>query len=398
MRNTIKLSVDQAEALKEMLAWVDDPKRQVMTFGGYAGSGKSTLIREFVNRVGAQRVQVASYTGKAVSVLRSKGLVQARTLHNLLYRPVGEDDETGDVIFQAKSRIDGDLVVVDEASMVNDRLHRDLLSVAAKVLYVGDHGQLEPIGGNPGLMKNPDIRLEKIHRQAASSPILPFAHALREGVEPLSYVPLCLGCQDLGRKGACPEHGASMRVDNRWPQDLHKYDAVIVAKNAYRRYLNNHIREMRKFEGPIPCPGEILICLANNKDLGIFNGLQIEVIHFTKTSDLQGLVTFQEETSGIMRHVPLWLPQLGSTEQYQRDGDIWQNYGLFDWGYALTAHKSQGSQWKRGCVIEKDMPHNWNLPRWRYTAATRFSEELFYVVEGRKKNENDDRVREQRLL
>lgn len=372
----IEFSEDQQQVLKAVDEWFNTSE-QTLTFGGYAGTGKTTLIKELARTF--NRIAVVAFTGKAVSVLRRKGVRQAETLHSLMYQPVGEDEE-GDPIFTRRQTLaryysDGyeyapepDLVIVDEASMINERMHNDLEILARKILYVGDHGQLQPIGYDPGLMCDPTLRLEQIHRQAEGSAILQYAHHLRQGNDPFDWTK--------------PSPESDVQISNRWPDNLHEFDTVLVGFNGTRHYLNKVIREARGFEGVLPQRGETLICLANNAHFGIFNGLQVTVNDCEQRDEETAYLRFTD-FSGFDRQVPIYLPQLGTSEKFQREELIRENLGLFDWGYVLTCHKAQGSEWDNVCVIES-IHKGWNEARWRYTAATRAAKKLTYVVEKRK--------------
>lgn len=372
----LDFSPDQAIALATVREWMKTDQ-QTMTFGGLAGTGKTTLVKEITRTI--PNVAVVAFTGKAVSVLRRKGVRQAETLHRLMYRPVGEDEE-GDPIFTRRVSLARyssgdddyepapDLVIVDEASMINRRMHEDLELLARKILYVGDHGQLQPIGYDPGLMLDPIIKLEKIHRQAEGSEILKYAHHLREGNDPFDW--------------SEPTLESDVQISNRWPDKLHEFDTVIVGFNGTRHYINKLIREVREFQGVLPQRGETLICLANNAGFGIFNGLQVIVNDCERRDEETALLRYTD-FYGFDRQVPIYLPQLGSSEKFQREELIRENLGLFDWGYVLTCHKSQGSQFDNVCVIEGIHP-GWNEARWRYTAATRAAKKLTYVVEKRR--------------
>ena len=94
----MELSPQQDEALKAVARWLKAGKPQIFRLFGYAGTGKTTLARYFAEHVDGQ-VQFAAFTGKAAQVLRSKGAVNARTIHSLIYRPRGEeavaDEATG---------------------------------------------------------------------------------------------------------------------------------------------------------------------------------------------------------------------------------------------------------------------------------------------------------------
>lgn len=366
----LEFSVDQRQVLESVRTWLGTGEK-ILTFGGFAGTGKTTLIKEIVSWL--PNTAVVAYTGKAVSVLRRKGVRKAQTLHSLLYRVCGEDEE-GDPIFSRRMTLETpdlrapDLVIVDEASMINQRMHEDLEILARKILYVGDHGQLEPIGYDPGLMKDPIIKLEKIHRQAEGSEILRYAHHLRKGMDPFDWDK--------------PSEDSDVQISNRWPKNIHEFDAVLVGLNSTRHGMNRHIREERGYTGMLPTPGETLICLTNNSHFGIFNGLQVVVKECVQRDDDTAQLRFIDD-EGYDRQVPIYLPQLGTSEKFYRDEFIREGLGLFDWGYALTVHKSQGSEFERVCVIEGNL-HNWNKARWRYTAATRAAKHLTYVVEKRR--------------
>lgn len=367
---TLDLSPDQERALTAIDAWMGSTN-QILTFGGFAGTGKTTLIKEVVSKY--PHANIVAFTGKAVSVLRRKGVGRAQTLHSLLYTVLGENDD-GDPIFQARTYLDGvSLVIVDEASMINRYMHNDLEAAAPKILYVGDHGQLEPIGYDPGLMKEPTIRLEKIHRQAGDSAILRFAHKLRTGMDPFDWY----------EGGAeYQETEDEVQLANRWPKDIEMYDSVLCGFNGTRHYLNKVIRQKRGFSGVLPNPGERLICIHNHRGYGIFNGLHITV-DSCEQLDSQEAAVHWTDFEGKARQTLMYLPQLGSSDKHSRDEHIRETYGLFDWGYAMTVHKAQGSEWDHVCVVE-GLHGSWNAARWRYTASTRAAKSLTYVVEKRR--------------
>lgn len=360
---SIELSKRQKRAIDKISDWVSDGDEQTLSLGGYAGTGKTTLIK-YLDEYD-DRVAIVSFTGKAVSVLHQKGVKRATTLHHLIYRPCGEDDE-GDVVFTTKGHIGPvELVIVDEASMISKRLHDDLENVANKILYIGDHGQLEPIGYDPGIMRNPDFRLERIHRQAKGSEIIRYAHHVREEGHPMEW-------------------DGSVDVETRkwWPQDdIHTFDAVLCGYNRTRHHANRQIREARGYTSDIPEVGETLICLYNNRQWGVHNGLQVVVTGVRSHDDPDGLWISYTDYEGRGCEVPIYVPQLGVSEKFEREEQVREDFTLFDWGYALTVHKSQGSEWDSVCVIHET--GSWNMPRWSYTAATRAAKKLTYIVRDR---------------
>lgn len=180
----LRLTDEQLQAIDRMTAWAKNPgtKRQFF-FGGFAGTGKTTVIKELLRILRqTENVAVSAFTGKACNVLMRKG-IPAQTLHSLMYDVV-EDPKDGSIEFVPKPFMAGEpsMVIVDEASMVNRELLNTLTGYNKRVIFVGDPGQLEPVGDNPNLMKNPDFVLTKIHRQAEENPILRMATQTRNGI------------------------------------------------------------------------------------------------------------------------------------------------------------------------------------------------------------------------
>src|SRR5262245_45897619 len=173
------LTDEQASALSRLLEF----SNQVQTLGGYAGTGKTMLIKHLVREL--PRFAVCAFTGKAANVLRRKG-VPASTIHSLIYQPVEVTrfDKSGKIVkvveFVRREQLPCSGVIVDEASMVSREIHDDLVAYDLPLIFVGDHGQLEPVADHDfNLMRNPQITLEQIHRNAG--PISRFANFLRQG-------------------------------------------------------------------------------------------------------------------------------------------------------------------------------------------------------------------------
>ena len=140
---------------------------QVFRLFGYAGTGKTTLARHIADGVDG-KVLYTAFTGKAASVMRSKGCEGASTIHSLIYKPreSGEEIPSFDLWDEAPAS-KAKLIIVDECSMVDAELGRDLLSFGVPLLVLGDPAQLPPIqGGGFFTDAEPDAMLTEVHRQA----------------------------------------------------------------------------------------------------------------------------------------------------------------------------------------------------------------------------------------
>jgi exodeoxyribonuclease-5 len=353
----LRLSDEQSRAAGRALEALREGRG--ITIGGLAGSGKTTIIQALVRELGDDGdTAVLAPTGKAVARLRSKGVRQARTLHSFLYWAESTDKGLT-FIPKPRTAIEARRIVVDEASMISLPVWRDLVALDLPTVYIGDHGQLEPIGQDPGLMKNPDVTLTEIHRQAAGNPIITFAHELRQGAVP-----------ERGRRGKCLMIGGR----EEFAESLNYVDAAIVGYNSARVWANHEMRRLRDYGGPVPQPGEPVVCLRNSYAHGLFNGQVTIVLSVSDTKDDGLRLTLVDDLGEEHPDVPADRRQFGKERMIE---DAPPTVCLFDWGYALTAHKAQGSEWGRVAVFEQ-LHSDWNAARWRYTAATRAAEALVY--------------------
>ncbi|MFZ1772451.1 MAG: ATP-dependent RecD-like DNA helicase, partial [Rhizobiaceae bacterium] len=345
---------------------------------GYAGTGKTTLARHFASHVDGQ-VQFAAFTGKAAQVLRSKGATNARTIHSLIYRPKGEE-ETADEITGKTSMTPtftlnrqspvakAKLIIVDECSMVDEALGRDLLSFGVPVLVLGDPGQLPPISGGGFFTEaEPDHLLTEIHRQARDNPIIRLAQDVREGREFM--------------KG---DFGAAQVISkDEVTQDLvMEADQVLVGTNRTRKRYNQRLRELKGFSAAYPQAGDKLVCLRNDPAKGLLNGSLWKVMSSAKETIKPGinlLVSPEEDDPerGIAK-IKLLKAQFDDP-----DTEIpWatkKRFDDFDFGYALTVHKAQGSQWDNVVLFDESWAFRDMRQRWLYTAVTRAAQRLTVV-------------------
>lgn len=361
------LSPDQQAAYTEIRQWLSDQPEgeKEISLGGYAGTGKTTLLKYMIDKFDSWSPQVMSLTGKACSVLVKKG-VNAQTIHSSIYYVHTEKKRP---VFTLRTSIedDPDLLIIDEASMVSLDLYRDLLSFGLPVLWVGDHGQLEPIGRNPGIMKNPDIKLEKIHRQAEGNPIIMFADKIRQGGIPAAI---------------CPKGNATVEMLNKRKIDedkLVQVDQIIVGLNRTRVKMNKIVRALRKFPPMEVVVGDRLVCLKNDRRQGLFNGLQARVLTIEADKTQPVYHVKLDLDSGLIWSGDILMEQFNKDKGlHEPDRALW-SASYFDYAYAITCHKSQGSEWPTVMVVEESAGKLWSMPRWRYTAITRASERLLYA-------------------
>ena len=253
----------QDAALKAVGDWLKakpgtNGRPQVFRLFGYAGTGKTTLAKHLADHADGE-VKFAAFTGKAASVMRGKGCRGASTIHSLIYRAreSGEEVPSFDLWEEAPAS-EAELIIIDECSMVDVELGRDLLSFGVPLLVLGDPAQLPPIqGGGFFTEAEPDVMLTEVHRQAVDDPIIRLSMEIRAG----EYL-------EPGRYGET-EVVAKADLD---PQRVLEADQVLVGRNATRRAYNLRMRERRGFEGLMPSAGDKLVCLRNNRKKALFNG------------------------------------------------------------------------------------------------------------------------------
>jgi ATP-dependent exoDNAse (exonuclease V) alpha subunit len=359
---------EQDAALKAVSAWMKQPKEQLFRLFGFAGTGKTTLAKEIAEGISGD-VLFGAFTGKAASVMRSKGCDGAQTIHSMIYRSRGSDDEDAPrfVLNKQSEARKAKLVIIDECSMVDEPLGQDLLSFGTKVLVLGDPAQLPPVqGGGYFTEHEPDVMLTEVHRQAADNPIVHASMLVRNG-------------ERLTRG----DQGALKVIDRR---DLGQKvamaaDQILVGRNQTRRDVNQKIRVLRGHGESAPVAGEKVVCLKNNKEKGLLNGGTWTVKERSISS--KGIVTMRvladdAPEDGLVKVSVLPEFFLGKEDEvsYSRRRD----HDEFDFGYALTVHKAQGSQWDDVLLFDESFAFREHRDRWLYTGITRAAERLTIAV------------------
>lgn len=403
---TLEFSPDQRAAIDAIRQWADSG-REHFRLGGLAGTGKTSISALLPQLLGTS-LQFAAPTGRAASVLTKKMGIEARTLHSLLYVAesstqhdrdckCSEDhtlrNEAGECIDEEGRRLVcmrvgcicpssirwvkrteamepepmADILVIDEASMVGQLLYSDVCELPCRKIWVGDYGQLPPVMDGRGVLSesNLDAKLVQIHRQQgdpAGSNIVDLAHAVRT----------------YGREAARAWEGPGVTVKSM-PISAAKLKAdpdrmVICWKNSTRVRQNAQMRARLGYTDPLVV-GDKVICLRNNRDAMVFNG-QMGII-----KEITGETKFVYKAVVAMEDGNVFTGDLVKA-QFGQEKTINDGYGaLFDYGYCITAHKSQGSESDEVVVLmEGYQDMGAGDPRWAYTAITRAKKSLTLVM------------------
>jgi len=406
------LTKEQSVAAEEIKRWLNDPHSNwMMSMSGFAGTGKTYLLQRLINDGVHDKIICCAPTGKAASVLQSKlEGVYVRTIHQALYIPNSRSLAALDALqadllqangskaresIEAKIIIEkkrlareevtfrgkddpevgpGKFVIVDESSMVPTHILDDMEKTGCKALFVGDSGQLPPVNGaNWFLSRKHDASLTTIQRQAEGSPIIRLSQQIREGrCRPEDFA-------DVG--GVC----RIIPKDKLSKEEWLLADQVLTGSNASRCKINRFFRKQLGYTSPDPRAGEKLICLKNDwrHRPPFINGAQM----VTTADAIQGVegmclsaiydgVEILAEAYCEYHTRKLYDPSLVEDPPEFRRGLL-----EVDYGYAITVHKSQGSEWGK-VIVADDKMQAANVKfrqRWLYTAVTRASESLTIV-------------------
>lgn len=385
-------NADQQEALNRIREWYASSPTEPFVLGGLAGTGKTALLPMLHDSFEiTPRTRYVCPTWKAAHVLTKKlhaaGIRESATsVHNLIYNPRGilheeecgiwEKPEDGCTLDPKCSKLAWEydpkdspqLLVVDEASMVDPRLREDIARLGVPTLYVGDHGQLPPVQGTSIFAERPlDAKLEKIQRQALDSPIIPLSRIVRDGdqswlrqAELMGFPVLEAGPRSVRRydpKAAEPPHSDPSTV-------------FIAATNKGVDRLNALARRVLGRGPENLVPGELVMAQNNNRRTGIYNGQQGVITDVFVGDGFETEVQLTMET-GVRYEGPVLIKGVDELPEHQIDIPIIRH------SYAVTCHKAQGSEFRNVVVyLTGSRPET---SQWLYTAVTRATHNLTFV-------------------
>lgn len=358
-------------------------KEPYTVIAGYAGTGKSTLVKFIIDVLDIDEYDVVyiAYTGKASLVLRNKGCRNSMTVHKLLYNAIEKLDGTYDFIPKCNLEEDYKIIVLDECSMISQEMWNLLLSHHVHVIALGDPGQLPPVDGSNAILDNPHIMLNEVVRQAQDNPIIRLSMDIRAG----KWI-------EYGGSKECkivPHEKVSDKL-------LLGADQILCGKNVTRHCLNDRLRKIKFGEqySAAPINGDKIICLHNQwQVLGsnnepLVNGM-IGTIHDIALSDsrlYQPMMTanFTSDGNGLYKKLQMDY-KIFTEKETTINKDNWRQYPKylrayeFDYGYAITVHKFQGSEAEKVVVYDEWLGDRDYHCKWLYTAVTRASKMLVVV-------------------
>ena len=391
----MELTKKQEEGLKIAVAR-HKSREKYTVISGYAGTGKSTLVRFIIDAldVDEDKVAYATYTGKAAEVLRKKGNPNAMTLHRLLYDSIPR--QGGGFIRIPKKQLDYDIVVVDEVSMVPKTMIDMLLAHRVYILFLGDSGQLPQIDKKEAhnLLDRPHVFLDEVMRQAAESEIIQLTMKIRNG-EDIPFM--------HGKEVIVVPKAELVTGHLTWA------DIIICATNKTRHNMNKQKRELLGYSGVLQTGERVIVKRNYWEDCDEDGNALVNGTVGTVANPYESFVRIPSYVKNDRRDLPLigciFTPDGGkSFDTFEIDKDyLLKEEPCVDWrvsyqlgklkpkigdilpkqatyGYALTCHAAQGSEFDKVLVIEESFPFDKvEHQRWLYTAATRAAEKLVLV-------------------
>lgn len=400
---SIEFNPEQIYAIYDIEHWWKSPSsKQTFEISGAAGTGKTTLIMYFIERIGLDLDEVlfVAYMGKAANQMALNGL-PAKTIHSAIYdwkKVYERDKDTGRILFKEngqpktkkvfvkKERLDKKikLIVLDEGSMVNKNIGQDLESYGIPIIVLGDLNQLPPVFGEPYFLQEPDVVLTKIMRQSEGNPIIWLSQQVLAG-------------KDL--KVGIFGDSAIMDRSTITEDNFRKSNIVLTCTNKLRYNVNNYFRENIKRLTKLDYPhvGEKVVCRKNNwsksidKQFYLTNGTTGFVTYYYrdsydgKTMKIDMRPDFSKEEFKDIRLSAKHLFSVPGKNELSNEVSFEEKYyDLIEFAYALTVHSTQGSQYQDVLfLVEESMTSGRNKEMRKkilYTGITRAIRKIIIVI------------------
>jgi hypothetical protein len=403
----ITLSEDQQTAYEQFIGFITDPNKNIFVLSGYAGVGKSTLVRHILDTMPATiqtlelitekeinwEIHLTATTNKAAQALMGITNQPVSTIHSLLGLRVTKDHRTGKSQLIRRSdapEIKNSIVFIDEASFIDHDLMTLILENIedSKIIFIGDPAQLTPIKHKttPVFMQGFETaELTKVMRQAEGNPIIELATAFRNTVHTgqfFQFEPDGTHIQHLTRedfeKAALAEFS---RPD--WTNDDSKVlawtNATVI---AYNKAISNEIMGYPELR-----PGDLAVCnhyvSTKRAKAKTDEVVMIDAMTETKIVGINGWnIQFNQSNIAFMpkdRNTAKALLKEARKEKNWAIVNEIENWIDLRAAYACTINKSQGSTYKKVFIDLDDVSkcRDGNLlARMLYVAISRASEQV----------------------
>lgn len=402
----VSLTDEQNAVKRKILNWFSKSrgKLDICALAGYAGTGKTTLMTHIAAELPSYSIGFLAPTGKAASVLRDKltrdqvlsDTSSVSTIHSYVYNCNGRDEDD-ELIFtdkEADEIFEHDLIIVDEASMVKKEELTALVNLNKPLLFVGDPWQLPPVKSEPFLpLMQTDIVLKTVHRQALDNPIVRCATNLRNGMD----VP-------YGNYDGVFSYSKIPYFTKLYPmfkQFATRDIGFICSRHKERLLVNQTVRMLMGYRGLLPNPGETLMCLSNDNNYKLYNGMQVVAEQVDPLDEankcymvkLKGyplpVISYsgglgRKDSDNVEKLYKVDMPYIRRVRARFDLPKYWLPYNL-DYGYGMTVHKSQGSEWDNVALFLhtlREQPLE-DYKRMVYTGMTRAKKKLLmFNMEG----------------
>ena len=282
------------------------------------------------------------------------------------------------MIFELKDRLPKKikLIVLDEGSQVNKAMAEDLISFGIPIVVLGDLNQLPPIFGEPFFLKEPDVILNQVMRQAEDNPIVYLANEILDGNE-LKY----------GVYG----NSAVIRKSDLSLFQFREADIVLTGTNRLKNYINNMYREEIKEIHNLDYPhiGEKVICTRNNWQRSIDNGKYflvngttgyVDDIDRSSYNGYSMKMDFKPDyTNKIFKNIIFDYRHLYANNNDEDNNKLFF-LDKFEFAYAVTVFKYQGSEAGNVLFMAEDFYGDKETQRkFIYTGITRATNKVIIV-------------------
>lgn len=451
----INWSEEQINTIEKMISFLESPE-DVLVLTGYAGVGKTAVMNEFVQYLDSTRgrsyFKLCAPTHKAKAVLKKATGYSTTTLHNLLSLSPKLDIfnlDYNDLKFYSEGLGDipnKGIIIVDEASMVNDELYDLLLEYCkkqkCKILFIGDIAQIAPVN-NMGISKvfsnSNIIRLTKIFRQNENTALSKILFTLRE--KPIDTFEstysdfgslICYNSTKDFMLKALEDFKIGIKsLDVNYVKLIAYTNKRVSGFNScMRKLLYSDSDPYHKFEYIVGCENfeynkqtfynssdyVVLNVKRTNRNIPEFMRLPGYLLELYDNVDDKSMDVFIIDVESISKDVLYSLAQkiesirLDAIQAKKwgnktKSGYMWKKYysimgafatpvplmfdnrtvksKTFDYGYAITAHKSQGSSYNKVYIdmdnlkLDKDLME---LRQLQYVSLSRTRTDAYILV------------------